>query len=118
MRLFNKLLISVINAAVEAGEHNAHAISGIGINPFSAGQEGDTGSLIYRIGIGTGRNCRESDAVQMMLACQVQAILVAVGQLQSLLNLAIINRAYSMNNVACRQVIAIGNLGSTSRAAA
>ena len=56
--------------------------------------------------------------MQMMLARQFQAVLVAVGQLQSLFNLTVINRAYGMNNVACRQIIAIGNLGSTSRAAA
>ena len=56
--------------------------------------------------------------MQMMLARQVQAVLVAVGKLQSLFNLTVINRAYGMNNVACRQVIAIGNLGSTGWAAA
>ena len=56
--------------------------------------------------------------MQMMLARQFQAVLVAVGQFQSLFNLTVINRAYGMNNVACRQIIAIGNLGSTGCAAA
>ena len=101
MRLFNKLLISVINAAVEAGQHNTHAIVSVGVNPFGAGQKSDTGSLIHRISINTGRNRRESNAVQMMLARQVQAVLVAVGQLQSLFNLTVINRAYCMNIVPC-----------------
>ena len=90
--LLHFCLIHLRRPCIKAAEDDPHIVVGVVLQPISHCIHRNWGGGIQRIAIHARRNCRERNAMDIMLFGKVQRIAVAVRQLRGILCCAGINR--------------------------
>ena len=97
-------------AVIKAGEQDRHAGVRVNLHPVGDHLEGDFSCRPQRIAINTGRNGRESDAMDAMRPGQHEGIPIAVAEQFGVLGCAAVHRADGVDDVLCLEAVASRNL--------